>query len=597
MRNDDALAVHELSFRSFTDLGERLHEPPQPPPPPEHALVRIHQLIDRDPGGAWVAEHDGQLAGAALAIDRDGLWGLSLLVVDPGHQSAGLGRTLLARSLEYAGGGRRGGVILASPDHARPARLRARRLRRAPVLARRGPPEGHRAAARRARRRPSRPPADRARRPRVRGVPHGSDIEAMLRAGCRLLVCRGPRLRRDRPRRGPPAGRARRGGGGRPAARRARRGARRRGHPRGVDHRPPGAGRSPRCSTPVSRSQPAERCSCAAMSARSRRTSRAGRTSSRYGFCLTVAFLRRNRTHGQAAALPDRKGRRRHRRWPRHRQGALALARPRRRPCRDRRPRRRGRRAGRRRDRRRGDRPRPRRHRPARLHRGARRHRGPPRPARRHRQQRRHHADRPVRGGDGRDGDPPARAQPPRRPPRLQGGDPAHEAARHGPHRQRRLDRRQVRRSGRRDLLGLQAWRGRPLGVAARRALRHRRRGPRRDAGLRQHRAGRRHQRAQGRQALRPRGRRRGRRRGAPVRPLRGLRAEVAGAWSARPRCRRVVLEWLGRKMGGRRCCGPTRAPARPTSRARRRARRRPRRSWPRPRPTTSRRRPPPPSA
>src|SRR5215210_2933449 len=91
MRKDDALAVHMLAYKTFSELGERMHEPPQPPPRPEPALVRIHQLIDRD----------GELAGAALALDRDGLWGLSLLIVDPEHQSAGLGRELLQRALEY----------------------------------------------------------------------------------------------------------------------------------------------------------------------------------------------------------------------------------------------------------------------------------------------------------------------------------------------------------------------------------------------------------------------------------------------------------------------------------------------------------------
>ena len=96
------------------------------------------------------------------------------------------------------------------------------------------------------------------------------------------------------------------------------------------------------------------------------------------------------------------------------------------------------------------------------------------------------------------------------------------------PHRQRRLDRRQVRRSRRGDLLRLQARRRRPLRVDPRRALRHRRRGPRRDAGVRQHGADRGHERAQGGQAPDPRGRRGGRRRRAQVRALRRLRAEVA---------------------------------------------------------------------
>ena len=191
MRTEDALAVHELAFRSFTDLGERLHQPPQPSPRPEHALVRINQLIERDPGGAWVTERDGQLAGAALAIDRDGLWGLSLLVVDPVHQSAGLGRELLASSLAYAGGGRRGAVILASQD-ARALRAYARAGFAAhPCFRAEGRPQA------------AEPPAcvragglddlpltervDLA----VRGAAHGSDIEALLRADGRLLVAEG----------------------------------------------------------------------------------------------------------------------------------------------------------------------------------------------------------------------------------------------------------------------------------------------------------------------------------------------------------------------------------------------------------------------
>jgi GNAT superfamily N-acetyltransferase len=188
MRTDDALAVHELAFRTFSELGERMHEPPPPPVRPELALIRIRQLIDRDPGGAWVVERDGVLAGAALALDRDGLWGLSLLVVDPEHQSAGLGRELLERSLDYAGGGRRGAVILASPD---PRALRA--------YARAG------FAAHPCFRAQGRP--GRVERPRsvrdgdagdlgltervdlgVRGAAHGSDIAALLRAESRMLV-------------------------------------------------------------------------------------------------------------------------------------------------------------------------------------------------------------------------------------------------------------------------------------------------------------------------------------------------------------------------------------------------------------------------
>ena len=117
MRDEDARAVHDVSVVTFTDLEARFHHPPSPPPPPNVPLVRFSHLIETDPGGAWVAEEDGRVIGAALAIDREGVWGLSLLVVLPDHQSSGIGRALLDRSLGYADGGRRGAIILASPDH------------------------------------------------------------------------------------------------------------------------------------------------------------------------------------------------------------------------------------------------------------------------------------------------------------------------------------------------------------------------------------------------------------------------------------------------------------------------------------------------
>ena len=188
MLREDALPVHELAGRTFAELEERLHEPPSPLTPPETALVRFHQLLDRDPGGAWVAERHGQLIGAALAIDRDGLWGLSLLVVDPAHQSGGLGRALLSRSLEYGGGGRRGAVILASPD-SRALRAYSRAgFAPHPCLHASGRPQGVDAPS--GVREGGAGDLELTERVdlAVRGVAHGSDIDALLRAGCRLLV-------------------------------------------------------------------------------------------------------------------------------------------------------------------------------------------------------------------------------------------------------------------------------------------------------------------------------------------------------------------------------------------------------------------------
>jgi GNAT superfamily N-acetyltransferase len=188
MRREDAPAVQQVSVETFADLARRLHEHPEPPPAPQPQLIRIHHLLERDAGGAWVAEDDGRVVGAALAIDRDGVWGLSLLVVLPGHQSQGIGRMLLEAALAYADGGRRGGIILASPD---PRALRA--------YARAGF-DAHACLDAVGHPQVPEPPAtvreggdgdlplteavDRA----VRGAPHGSDIDAALRAGSRLFV-------------------------------------------------------------------------------------------------------------------------------------------------------------------------------------------------------------------------------------------------------------------------------------------------------------------------------------------------------------------------------------------------------------------------
>jgi GNAT superfamily N-acetyltransferase len=77
---------------------------------------RVGHLLRTDPGGAWVAESsDGRVVGVAMALLRDGLWGLSLLAVEPGLQNNGIGRRLLDAALGYADGAR-GAIILSSTD-------------------------------------------------------------------------------------------------------------------------------------------------------------------------------------------------------------------------------------------------------------------------------------------------------------------------------------------------------------------------------------------------------------------------------------------------------------------------------------------------
>jgi GNAT superfamily N-acetyltransferase len=108
MRPDDAAVVDELA-RSI--WGGESAEPPQATR--ARGLARIRHLVETDPGGAWVAEAGGALAGAALALVRDGIWGLSLLIVAPDQQRRGAGLRLLEATLAHAAG-TRGGMIVSS---------------------------------------------------------------------------------------------------------------------------------------------------------------------------------------------------------------------------------------------------------------------------------------------------------------------------------------------------------------------------------------------------------------------------------------------------------------------------------------------------
>ena len=191
MREADLRGAFDLQIRTFSDLDRRRgSEHAGPLPDPEIALVRFRRLLEADPGGAWVAERDGVLAGVALALVREGLWGLSLLVVDPAAQGEGAGRELLARAWAY-GDGARGRVILSSSD-PRAIRAYARLgLELHPAIAARGaprgmaPPDGVRPGG------PDDLPLTEAVDRAVRGAAHGEDVLAMLRGGHEMLVAPG----------------------------------------------------------------------------------------------------------------------------------------------------------------------------------------------------------------------------------------------------------------------------------------------------------------------------------------------------------------------------------------------------------------------
>jgi GNAT superfamily N-acetyltransferase len=151
---------------------------------------RIGHLLKTDPEGAWVAEHDGEVVGCALALVREDVWGLSLFGIRPGLQGQGIGRQLLDAALRYAEG-RRGAIILSTTDPRAMRRYALAGFELRPCVAfagiadRDAIPAGLRS-------RPGDAASDRelcdAVSRHVRGAAHGPDLEALETVGCSLLI-------------------------------------------------------------------------------------------------------------------------------------------------------------------------------------------------------------------------------------------------------------------------------------------------------------------------------------------------------------------------------------------------------------------------
>jgi predicted N-acetyltransferase YhbS len=117
MREDDLEAARQVQEASFSALDRELGEPVQELTPAglERQRRRLRHFLTHDPDGSWVATRGDEVVGVALALRRDRMWGLSLLVVHPDEQSQGIGRRLLDPVLRYAEGVDTA-VILSSPD-------------------------------------------------------------------------------------------------------------------------------------------------------------------------------------------------------------------------------------------------------------------------------------------------------------------------------------------------------------------------------------------------------------------------------------------------------------------------------------------------
>jgi predicted N-acetyltransferase YhbS len=157
--------------------------------------ARVAHIRDRDPEGAWVAELDGEIVGVALALVREGVWGLSLFGVKPGLQGQGIGGPLLEGALR-ASQDCRAGIILSSSDPRAMRRYFRAGFRVHPCLAAAGEinrarlPAGLRARPGDLDSEADRATIDAASR-FVRGASHLEDVGAMLAAGGHLFVIEG----------------------------------------------------------------------------------------------------------------------------------------------------------------------------------------------------------------------------------------------------------------------------------------------------------------------------------------------------------------------------------------------------------------------
>lgn len=116
LQPEDVEAAARVQIAAFSALDAGAG---RPVPPVEELLprasARVAHLQATDPDGALVADLDGRIAGVALALRREDVWFLSLLVVDPELQSRGTGALLLERALASADG-TRGQYLCSSSD-------------------------------------------------------------------------------------------------------------------------------------------------------------------------------------------------------------------------------------------------------------------------------------------------------------------------------------------------------------------------------------------------------------------------------------------------------------------------------------------------
>lgn len=118
MREDDIEAAYGVASLAFAeDEAEVIDRTPQEV---ADRQGRYRVFLKHDPNGCFVAEEDGRVVGVAIALMREGLWVLSLFVVDRESRASGVGGDLMEAALAYGEGWDSG--MIASSTH--PAAMR-----------------------------------------------------------------------------------------------------------------------------------------------------------------------------------------------------------------------------------------------------------------------------------------------------------------------------------------------------------------------------------------------------------------------------------------------------------------------------------------
>ena len=136
----DVPEVEEVWNAAYSAMRATHHMPPEPRDSDRVSWGRRRtaHLLATDPAGSWLAEISGDVVGMAQSNIRGDRWTLSNLGVAPDHQTQGVGKALLERTLDY-GAKCSAGAIFSSPDPRAVHRYAAAGFVLHPAVVARGP--------------------------------------------------------------------------------------------------------------------------------------------------------------------------------------------------------------------------------------------------------------------------------------------------------------------------------------------------------------------------------------------------------------------------------------------------------------------------